>query len=66
MKTGKHLLLITGAVAALLPALPASVEGFEVPRHVYTFDRLPEAQKDGYDDKKPLLLLYADPKKKPT
>lgn len=66
MMKALRMLVVAGAAAALIPAFVAPVEGFEVPRHVYGFDRLAEAQNDGMDDKKPLLLLYADPKKEPT
>ena len=44
----------------------ASLRAFEVPSHVFTFERLSEAQSEGYEEEEPLLLLYADPKKKPT
>lgn len=54
-----------GLIAALLIAVtPAGA--FDVPKHVYTFDRLPEAQNEGFAEEEPLLLLYADPKKEPT
>jgi len=54
-----------GLVAALLIAA-APARAFDVPKHVYTFERLSEAQSEGYEEEDPLLLLYADPKKAPT
>ena len=50
----------------LVTAPAARLAAFEVPRYVFDFDRLAEAQSEAYEDKKPLLLLYADPKKNPT
>jgi len=62
-----HRLLLAGSIAALLaPGFVAPAAGFEVPRYVFSFDQLPQAQAEGYEDEKPLLFLYADPKKKPT
>lgn len=61
MKT--RVLGLLGLMAAL--ACP-SLQAFDVPRHVYTFDRLAEAQADGFEDEKPLLLIFADPKKEPS
>lgn len=55
------------ALLSLAAALSlASLQAFDVPRHVYTFDRLTEAQNDAFEDEKPLLLIFADPKKEPT
>lgn len=36
---------------------------FDVPRHVFEFEKLGKAQEQSVEDKKPLLLVYADPKK---
>lgn len=47
------------AVASLTCATSWS---FEVPRHVFQFEELKEAQEQSVEDKKPLLLVYADPK----
>ena len=54
-------LLLTGLAISLAP-----LQAFDVPRHVYTVDRLEEAQNDAFEDEKPLLLIYADPKKEPA
>ena len=43
-----------------------AARAFDVPRHVFPFERLSEAQQEAFTDKAPLLLLYADPKKVPT
>ena len=55
-----------------LPLLAGSLlvapmaRAFDVPRHVYTMDRLAEAQAAAWTDKKPIIFLYTDPKIKPT
>ncbi len=57
--------LIAGGVAALA-CFTHLASAFDVPRHVFFFDRLAEAQQESYEDKDPLLILYTDPKAQPS
>ena len=66
MKNAWGKLIVMGAFAAFLPGFTGSVQAFEVPRYVYDFERLAEAQAEGFEDKKPMLFLLADPAKEPT
>ena len=66
MKSMWRTIILTGAIAAMVPGFTASVRAFEVPKYVFGFDRLEEAQTSGFEDKKPLLLMLADPAKEPT
>ena len=57
------------AAAALLgpfPLLVSSASAFKVPKHVYPMERIGEAQKEAFDEKDALLIVYANPAKPPT
>lgn len=43
-------------LAGVLPAL-----ALEIPRHVYTFDRLAEAQAAALEEREPIVFVYTDP-----
>ena len=62
----KYLRFVSRIVFAGFALFPALAFGFDIPNGVFTYSELNEARKHAFEEKEPIMLLYTDPKLKPS